>query len=74
MSLDIDKAGWASTVRSQNLPWISVNDGLGVQSSAVFAYNVDHIPAMYVIDREGSFLGSDVFDKAQLEQLVRKAL
>ncbi|MBR1538481.1 MAG: AhpC/TSA family protein [Bacteroidales bacterium] len=74
VSLDIDKAGWASTVRSQNLPWISVNDGLGVQSSAVFAYNVDHIPAMYVIDREGSFLGSDVFDKAQLEQLVRKAL
>lgn len=74
LSLDIDKAGWASTVRSQNLPWISVNDGLGAQSPAVAAYNVSHIPAMFVLDREGNFLGSDVFDKAKLEQLIRKAL
>lgn len=74
VSLDIDKAGWASTVRSQNLPWISVNDGLGVQSPAVTAYNVDHVPALFVIDRNGDFVGTDVFDKAELEQLIRKSL
>lgn len=74
VSLDIDKASWASTVRSQNLPWISVNDGLGVQSPAVASYNVDHVPAMFVISRNGDFLGVDVFDKDQLEALVRKSL
>lgn len=74
VSLDIDKGSWASTVRSQELPWINVNDGLGVQSPAVAAYNVDHIPAMFVFDREGNIVGSDVFDKNALEQLVRKAL
>jgi len=74
VSLDIDKASWASTVRSQELPWINVNDGLGVQSPSVVAYNVDHIPSMFVIDRKGDILGNDVFDKAALDQLVRKAL
>ena len=74
VSLDVDKPGWAATVRSQDLPWISVNDGLGVQSPAVASYNVVKIPTMHVFDREGDIVGSDVFDKDALEQLVRKSL
>lgn len=74
VSLDIDKPSWASTVRSQNLPWISVSDGLGVQSPAVTTYNVDHVPSMFVINREGDIVGTDVFDKEALEQLIRKSL
>ena len=74
VSLDIDKGVWASTVRSQNLPWINVNDGLGVDSPAVTTYNVNRIPAMFVIGRDGDILGTDVFEKDALEQIVRKAL
>ena len=74
VSLDVDKPSWASTVRSQGLPWISVNDGLGVQSSAVAAYNVTKIPTLYVINRDGDIVGTDVFDKDALEQLIRKSL
>ena len=74
VSLDVDKPGWAATVRSQDLPWISVNDGLGVQSPAVASYNVVKIPTMHVFDREGDIVGSDVFDKDALEQLIRKSL
>lgn len=74
VGLDIDKPSWASVVRSMNLPWISVNDGYGIQSSAVVAYNVDHIPMMYVFDRQGVVAGIDVFDKAALEQLIRRSL
>ena len=74
VSLDIDKPTWAATVRSQNLPWISVNDGLGTQSPSVVAYNIDHIPTMFVINKAGNPVASDVFEKEALERLVQSLL
>ena len=74
VSLDIDKPTWASTVRSQGLPWISVNDGYGIESAAVGTYNVQEIPTMYVFDKSGELVGTDVFDKDALEQLIKKSL
>jgi len=74
VSLDIDKPSWAATVRSQGLPWINVNDGYGVQSPAVVAYNVSEIPTMFVFDRKGDIVATDVFEKDALEALVRKNL
>ncbi|MBO4535800.1 MAG: AhpC/TSA family protein [Bacteroidales bacterium] len=74
VSLDIDKPSWAATVKSQALPWISVNDGLGIESPSVVAYNIDHIPSMFVIDREGGIAATDLFDQEALDQLIRKIL
>ena len=47
--LDVNKAQWASVVKSQNLPWINVNDGQGAYSPAVSLYGVDTIPAAFLI-------------------------
>lgn len=74
VGLDIDKPSWAATVRNQALPWISVNDGLGVRSPAVSSYNIDHVPAMFVIDRAGSFAATDLFEQDALETLIKKLL
>ena len=74
ISLDIDKPGWASIVRSQQLPWISVNDGLGTQSPSVISYNIGQIPSLFVIDRSGDIVARDVFEKDELDKLVRKLL
>ena len=74
VSLDIDKPSWAASVKNQNLPWVNVNDGLGTQSPSVVTYNIGHIPAMYVIGRNGDILGSDIYDSAALETIVKKAL
>ena len=74
VSLDVDKALWASTVRSQELPWISVNDGLGGSSPARVAYNVGKVPSIFVIDRKGDIVARDVFVEDQLEALVKKSL
>ena len=70
VSLDVDKPSWAATVRSQALPWISVNDGLGADSPSVRAYNIDHVPAMFVIDKAGNPVANDVFEKDALERLI----
>lgn len=74
VSLDTDKPLWASTVRSQKLPWISVNDGLGINSPAIVSYNLDHVPSMFLIGRDGNFIAKDVFDLSILDQLIKRAL
>ena len=74
VSLDVDKSVWASTVRSQQIPWISVNDGSGSHSRAVSSYNVRRIPALFVINRKGDIVGRDIFEPKALEALVRRSL
>lgn len=70
VSLDIDKPSWAATVKSQNLPWVSVNDGLGTASPAVSSYNLNGIPAMFIIDKEGDLVERDIFERTQLEAII----
>ena len=52
VALDTDKTGWAKAVREQSLPWISVCDGLGVNSPAVATYNIVEIPSYFIINSE----------------------
>lgn len=66
-----EKTAWASVVRSQNLPWISVNDGLGISSPAVAAYNLNSIPTMFIINRSSGIAAKDVFDPAEVEKIVK---
>lgn len=49
VSLDTDKAAWASVVKSQELPWVNVNDGLGAASPAAALYNITSLPQAYLI-------------------------
>ena len=74
VSLDIDKSAWAATVKSQNLPWINVNDGLGTQSTAVSSYNLQQIPAMFLIDKNGDLVAQNVFSIDELEKFLKKNL
>lgn len=75
VSIDTDKTAWATAVKEQNLPWISVCDGKGAASIAVASYNVTAIPSIFVFDRNGDIVASkDLFSKANVEAAVRKAV
>lgn len=74
VSLDLDKPMWASAVRTQNLPWISVNDGLGTLSPARSAYNVLQVPTLFVISRGGEVVSRNVVEPAELEKIILKCL
>ncbi len=51
ISLDTDKGVWASAVKSQELPWINVCDGLGAASPSVYLYNLSKgFPVAYIIE------------------------
>ncbi len=74
VSVDSDKAMWATAVKDQELKWINVCDGLAESSPAVVAYNIQSVPTLYLFNKEGSIVASNVFDKFQLDAEVAKTL
>lgn len=74
VALDIDKPTWAAAVKAQKLPWISVNDGLGQNSTSVSSYNITAIPAMFIINKDGDIVERDIFEKGKLEKAIEKLL
>jgi peroxiredoxin len=74
ISLDMDKPTWAAAVKSQNLPWTSICDGLGGDSKSAAAYNIYSVPTMFIIDRNGDINYRDVFDLNELETIIKRLL
>ena len=73
MCISADKALWASVVKSQDLPWINVNDGLGSASPAIRLYNVSAVPTSYLI-ADGEIVSSAIKDAAGLRRQLDKLL
>ena len=71
VSLDEDKTAWASAVKDQQLPWISVCDFQGSNSPAVGAYNITALPSNFLIDRTGNIAGKDLGGE-DLEKAIKK--
>lgn len=73
VSLDTDKAAWASVVKSQNLPWINVNDGLGVASSVVTLYNIQTLPQTFLLI-DGKLVDKRISGDKALRKLLDASL
>jgi hypothetical protein len=73
VSLDTDKAAWASVVRSQELPWVNVNDGLGAASPAATLYNITSLPQAFLI-LDGQILDRKVEGEKALRRELDKVL
>lgn len=73
VSVDIVKSVWVTAVQEQRLPWVSVCDFKGERSPMLGVYNVQRIPANYLIDRRGVIVGKDLYGKA-LEGKVQELL
>ena len=75
VSLDSDKTAWATSVKEQELPWISVCDGKGVMSPAVSAYNIASVPTMFVFNAKGDIVAKgNLTGKGEIEAAVKKAV
>ena len=71
LGIDTSKALWINTIQEQQLPWISVSDLRGEASPAVGAYNVQSLPANFLIDREGNIADRNLSGE-KLEQAIKK--
>lgn len=73
VALDPDKGAWAKVLKEQNLPWISVCDGLGSSSPYVLLYNVGALPATFII-ADGELVDGDVVDEKSMRRLLDRLL
>ena len=74
VSLDSDKAAWASAIRNQKLPWVNVCDTRGAQSPYVSSYGIGSLPMVWFIV-DGSVDGSaKVRNADDIRDYLRKQL
>lgn len=73
VSLERSKVLWENDLAQNQIPWISVSDLTYTQSVAARTYNVQQIPANYLISREGDIIGKDLFG-ARLEEKLKEVL
>ncbi|MEG0789295.1 MAG: TlpA disulfide reductase family protein [Alistipes sp.] len=67
VAIDTSKSLWISAVQEQALPWISVSDLRGQASSVLGLYNIQKLPANFLIDKQGTIVARDLYGKS-LEQ------
>lgn len=73
VSLDVDKVHWATTVMGQNLPWTNVCDIRGAASEYATLYNLQMLPAAFVIS-DGELVDGELVDEASFRKLLDKLL
>ncbi|MEG2365303.1 MAG: TlpA disulfide reductase family protein [Alistipes sp.] len=71
VAIDTSKPLWITAVQEQQLPWISVCDLLGQGSPVMGLFNVQKLPANFLIDKEGTIVARDIYG-APLEQKLNE--
>lgn len=56
VSVDKDKEHWISAVKEDGMKWYNVSDMMFWHSPVLKAYNIQSIPFLYVINREGKIV------------------
>ncbi|RYE25357.1 MAG: AhpC/TSA family protein [Sphingobacteriales bacterium] len=73
VSLDSDKDKWIGAIEKDGLTWAHISDLKGWESVAARTYNVNSIPANFLIDPQGNIIARDLREEA-LDAELAKAL
>lgn len=74
VALDTDRTKWIKAIETQGLPWVNVCDGKGAASTAIAVYNIQTVPANFIINKNGDIVAKNVFEEAlekKLAELLR---
>lgn len=63
VAIDTSKPLWITAVQEQQLPWVSVSDLRGRGSASLGLYNVQKLPANFLIDKDGTIVARDIYGK-----------
>jgi peroxiredoxin len=69
VSFDNEKDVWTKAIRFDELPWIHVSELSYPESYVASLYNVTEIPAWFLLDRSGEFLGKNI-DLVELDRKI----
>ncbi|MBS1932675.1 MAG: TlpA family protein disulfide reductase [Bacteroidetes bacterium] len=73
ISIDSNAANWKQAVQQDQLPWIQVNDNKGWYAPSTITYDVNAIPASYLLDKDGIIRLID-FDERNIESKLKSLL
>jgi peroxiredoxin len=73
VSIDRRKSDWLGAVKKDKITYQQVNDITGWNSKVAEAYNVNEIPATFLLDKNGKIVAVDAEGKA-LENKVKALL
>ena len=72
VSLDSDKDALAAFTKENKMPWPQFFDGKGWDSELAQRFNIQAVPTMWLLDREGKL--ADASPRDRLKQAVEAAL
>jgi len=73
VSLDTNREEWVTAIESAGLPWINVSELNPQGSLCARAYNINQLPANYLIDRSHAIIGKNLYGEA-LKKKLREIL
>ena len=73
VSLDDNKKAWQRAVGKDKLTWPQINDSKGWDAMSAAKWQVDAIPASFLIDKDGNVVAINA-EKQELENKVRQLL
>ncbi len=74
VSMDSDKAAWATAVRNQKLPWVNVCDTRGALSPYVTSYGIGSLPMVWFIVDGGVDDEAQVRNADDIREYLRRKL
>jgi thiol-disulfide isomerase/thioredoxin len=73
ISLDERKGDWTKAMGADKITWIQVNEPGGWESATAKAWNIEHLPSSFLLDKEGKIVAVDP-SEAQLKSLLSSLL
>ena len=73
VALERSRVLWENALIQDEIPWISVSDLQYTNSYPARLYNVQQIPANYLISRDGEIIGKDLFGN-RLDEKLKEVL
>jgi len=73
VSLDDNKNAWKRAVTKDRITWLQINDSKGWDARSAAKWQVDAIPASFLIDKDGNVVAINA-EKKELEDKIRQLL
>ena len=73
VSLDDNKHDWMKAVSKDKITWLQINDSRGWDAKSAAKWQVDAIPASFLIDKNGDVVSINA-EKKELENKIRELL
>ncbi len=73
VSLDDNRNAWKKAVNKDKITWLQINDNGGWDALSAMKWNINAIPASFLIDKDGNVVAIDP-EKQVLENRIRQLL